>query len=54
VPGQPYERPTAEQMTEAVACCQRHLNQVGMSHLTSEEARNHAVRDDRFAVKQIA
>ena len=54
VPGQPYERPTAEQMTEAVACCKRHLNQVGRSHLTSEEARNHAVRDDRFAVKQIA
>jgi pyruvate formate lyase activating enzyme len=54
VPGQPYERPTAEQMERAVAYCKRHLNQVGMSHLTPEEARNHAVRDDRFAVKQIA
>jgi pyruvate formate lyase activating enzyme len=54
VPGQPYLRPTAEQMVRAVALCQRHLNQVGMSHLTSDEARHHAERDDRFAVRQIA
>ena len=54
VPGQPYERPTAEQMEQAAAMCRRHLNQVGMSHLTSEQAQNHAARDDRFAVKRIA
>lgn len=54
VPGQPYERPTVEQMERAVALCQRHLNHVAMSHLTSTEARDHAARDDRFAVKQIA
>ncbi len=54
VPGQPYSRPTTAQMARAVALCQRHLHHVGMSHLTHEEARNHAVRDDRFAVKPIA
>jgi len=25
-----------------------------MSHLTSDQARNHAARDDRFAVERIA
>ena len=54
VPGQPFERPTVKQMEVAVAMCRRHLNQVGMSHLTSEQARNHAARDDRFAVERIA
>ena len=54
VPGQPYARPTAEQMEQAAALCRRHLNQVGLSHLTSDQARNHAVRDDRFAVERIA
>jgi pyruvate formate lyase activating enzyme len=54
VPGQPYPRPTAEQMDRAVALCQRHLNHVGQSHLSSEDARDHAARDDRFAVSRIA
>lgn len=53
VPGQPYPRPTAEQMARAVSFCQRHLHHVAMSHLTSDEAQHHAKRDDRFAVKQI-
>jgi pyruvate formate lyase activating enzyme len=54
VPGQPYERPTPEQMERASVLCLSHLNHVGMSHLTSDQARNHAARDDRFAVERIA
>lgn len=54
VPGQPYARPTTQQMERAVACCQRHLHHVAVSHLTSEDARHHATRDDRFAVRQLA
>lgn len=54
VPGQPYPRPTAEQMTRAVDLCRKHLNHVDFSHLTSEQALNLSGRDDRFAVRQIA
>lgn len=54
VPGQPYHRPTAEQMELAVEVCKRYLHNVKMSHLTPEEARCHSSRDDRFAVTQIA
>jgi pyruvate formate lyase activating enzyme len=54
VPGQPYQRPTAEQMEAAVTVCRRHLRQVAASHLTSGEALDLTARDDRFAVRQIA
>lgn len=54
VPGQSHRRPTVEEMEQAVAVCQRHLDQVGKSHLSSEQALNHAVRDDRFAVQRVA
>lgn len=54
VPGQPYVRPTAEQMETAVGCCRTHLNQVASSHLTSGEALDLCARDDRFVVRQIA
>lgn len=54
VPGQPYPRPSAEQMEEAVSRCRHHLQHVGMSHLSAEQARHLAGRDDRFAVRQIA
>jgi pyruvate formate lyase activating enzyme len=54
VPGQPYARPTDEQMAEAVAVCQKHLAHVAASHLTSTEALDLSARDDRFQVKQIA
>ncbi|MBN2584487.1 MAG: radical SAM protein [Planctomycetes bacterium] len=54
VPGQPYSRPTDEQMSEAVAACRRHLAHVAASHLTSQEALDLSARDDRFQVKQIA
>jgi len=54
VPGQPYARPTDEQMATAVAACRKHLHTVGSSHITSEEALDLTARDDRFAVKKIA
>jgi pyruvate formate lyase activating enzyme len=54
VPGQPYARPTDEQMATAVAACCKHLRTVGSSHITSEEALDLTARDDRFAVKKIA
>ena len=54
VPGQPYARPTTEQMDAAVRVCQRHLRHVARSHLTSREALDLTARDDRFAVEQIA
>lgn len=54
VPGQPYERPTDEQMTIATEACKKHLRNVAVSHLTSEEALDLTARDDRFAVRTIA
>ena len=54
VPGQPYQRPTNEQMAAALAVCRKHLRNVGSSHLTSQEALDLTARDDRFAVKRIA
>jgi pyruvate formate lyase activating enzyme len=54
VPGQPYERPTAEQMDAAVRVCQRHLHNVARSHLTTEQARDLTCRSDMFVVEQIA
>lgn len=54
VPGQPYARPTANQMKAAQAACRKHLKTVGYSHISSEEALDLATRDDRFAVRQIA
>ena len=54
VPGQPFPRPTAAQMEQAVTVCRQHLNKVNASHLTVEEALNLVPRDDRFAVRQIA
>jgi pyruvate formate lyase activating enzyme len=54
VPGQPYQRPTEEQMAQAEAACRQHLSQVASSHLTSDQARDLSARDDRFQVKQIA
>jgi pyruvate formate lyase activating enzyme len=54
VPGQPYARPTAQQMSQAQSACQKHLHQVGFSHISSQEALDLANRDDRFAVRKIA
>jgi pyruvate formate lyase activating enzyme len=54
VPGQPYQRPTTEQMAAAQTVCRKYLRSVGMSHLSSEEAMDLTSRDDRFAVRKIA
>jgi len=54
VPGQPYARPTYEQMAATVAACSKHLRTVGSSHITSEEALDLSARDDRFDVRKIA
>jgi pyruvate formate lyase activating enzyme len=54
VPGQPYVRPTEEQMAVAVAACQKHLATVKFSHLTTAHALDLAQRDDRFDVQRIA
>ena len=54
VPGQPYVRPTGEQMATAVEACRKHLDQVASSHLSSLEALDLSARDDRFVVRQLA
>lgn len=54
VPGQPYQRPTDEQMAMAIGASRKHLRNVLSSHLTVEEALDLTARDDRFAVRTIA
>ncbi len=54
VPGQPYERPTDEQMLAAVEGCRKHLRNVAYSHLTSQQALDLTARDDRFIVREIS
>ena len=54
VPGQPYARPTAEQVAAVVESCRRHLRTVASSRLSPEEAVDLAKRDDRFAVRRVA
>ncbi|NLW50690.1 MAG: radical SAM protein [Candidatus Brocadiaceae bacterium] len=54
VPGQPYARPTAEQVDRAVAASRRHLANVASSRLDSSEALSLSKRDDRFDVRRIA
>jgi len=54
VPDQPYERPTDEQMSAAKEACRKHLRNVGISHLTSQEALDLTNRDDRYVTRKIA
>ena len=54
VPGQGYQRPTDDQMTDAVSRSRRHLDTVACSHLSSDEAKDLSIRDDRFVVRRIA
>ncbi len=54
VPGQPYARPSAAQMDEAVAAARGHLHNVAASHLTRDEALGLTARDDRFASERVA
>ncbi|MBR2372825.1 MAG: radical SAM protein [Lentisphaeria bacterium] len=54
VPGQPYCRPTDEEMTAAEQLVKSYLVNVKSSHLTSEQALDLSARDDRFRVKIAA
>ena len=54
VPGQPYRRPTDDEMTHITELCKKYLNKVAASHLTSDQAKDLACRDDRFRVKTVA
>ena len=54
VPGQPYRRPTEEEMEKAKAVAQRYLGSVRYSHLSPEQIAALERRDDRFDVKVIA
>jgi pyruvate formate lyase activating enzyme len=54
VPGQPFRRPSSEEMNSVAATCRNHLRHVATSHLTTEEALDLTARDDRFNVRTIA
>ena len=54
VPGEPYRRPTDEEMAHITELCKKYLNNVAASHLTTDEAMDLACRDDRFRVKTVA
>ncbi len=54
VPGQPYRRPTAEEIAAAGALSRTYQKQVAASHLTTEQALDLSSRDDRFQVEVIA
>ena len=54
VPGQPYRRPTRDEMEEAKRAVQRHIPSVRYSHLSPEEALSLEKGDDRFDVEVIA
>lgn len=54
IPGQPWQRPTDQQMAAALQLARGYLQKVASSHLTAEEALNLTARDDRFEVKIIA
>jgi pyruvate formate lyase activating enzyme len=53
VPGVSWRRPSDDEMQQAVAVAQRHLDTVTFSHLTSEQAKDLEQRDERFAVRQV-
>ncbi|MCI7643146.1 MAG: radical SAM protein [Lentisphaeria bacterium] len=54
VPGEPYRRPTPEELTAAQQLALSCLKQVAVSSLSSAEALDLTSRDDRFNVKIIA
>ena len=54
VPGEPWRRPTDEEMFNITELCKKYLTSVAASHLTTEEALDLACRDDRFRVKTVA
>ena len=54
VPGQPYRRPTLEEMEVAKRTAERHIDNVRYSHLSPEEVLSLERDDDRFDVEVIA
>ncbi|MCL1984563.1 MAG: radical SAM protein [Methanomassiliicoccaceae archaeon] len=54
VPGQPYRRPTADEMRDAQKAAQRYIENVRYSHLTPEQVLSLERNDDRFDVRVIA
>ena len=54
VPGQPYRRPTADEMDKAQKIAQRYVSDTEYSHLSPEQALSMERNDDRFDVKMIA
>lgn len=54
VPGEPWNRPTNEQMMLAEKLSREYLTNVHSSHLTSNEALDLSSRDDRFMVTVVA
>lgn len=53
VPDAPWRRPTVDEMEQAVAAAQRHLDRVTFSHFTPEQAQDLTQRDERFAVQRV-
>ncbi|MGD9126200.1 MAG: radical SAM protein [Planctomycetia bacterium] len=53
VPGAPWRRPTDEEMEQAVAEAESHLDTVTFSHLTDTQAKDLTQRDERFLVRQL-
>jgi len=54
VPGQPYRRPTADEMNEAQRIAKEHVADVRYSHLSEEQMLSVERNDDRFDVSVIA
>jgi len=54
VPGQPYRRPTSEEMEEARRIAEKYVKDVRYSHLTPEQLLSMETKDDRFDVELIA
>jgi len=54
VPGEPWKRPSDEEMKQAELLAKTYLNHVACSHLSSAEALDLTARDDRFKVRIIA
>jgi len=54
VPGQPYRRPTVEEMKEAQKAACKHIPGTKYSHMTPEEVLSLERNDDRFDVEVVA
>jgi len=54
VPGQPYRRPTKDEMEKARSAAEKHIPDVRYSHLSPEQVLMLERNDDRFDVEVIA